>query len=89
MNDQNPVTLIVAQLLERLHREPFEPFDIVLSNGARHRVPTVDHLNITRILRRVSLEFDDGSFLTINPLHVASLEPAKKSRDRRRPKKAA
>ena len=81
--------MIVAELLDRLHQQPFEPFVIVLANGTRHRVPTVDHLNITRILRRVALEFDDGSFLTINPLHVASLEPPKKSRDRRRPKKAA
>jgi len=89
MNEQNPVTSIVAELLDRLHKQPFEPFDIVLSNGTRHRVPTVDHLIVTRILRRVVLEFDDGTFVTINPLHVASLEPARRSRERRRPKKAA
>lgn len=89
MTEQNPLTHVVAELLERLHRQPFEPFDIVLSSGARHRVPTVDHLIITRISRRVLLEFDDGSFVTINPLHIASLEPVRQSRDRRRPKKVA
>jgi len=92
MSEQNPHTLIVGELLERLHHRPFKPFDIVLSHGARHHVPTADHLTIPRIVRRVLLDFDDGSFATINPLHIASLEPAKTrglTRDKRRPKKAA
>lgn len=53
---------------------PFRPFDIVMSNGARHAVPTPDHITITRLLRRIQVETDALHIAEINPLHVASIE---------------
>jgi hypothetical protein len=70
----NPTTVVVAQLNERLGAVPFKPFDIVMSNGARHVVPTPDHLTITRLLRRIHLESDTLHLVEINPLHVATIE---------------
>jgi hypothetical protein len=70
----DPTTRIVAQLTKRLAEVPFKPFDIVMSNGVRHTVPTADHLTITRLLRRIELETDDWHLVTINPLHVATIE---------------
>ena len=70
----NPITLVVAQLNERLSAIPFKPFDIVMSNGVRHGVPTPDHITITRLLRRIHLENDSLHLVEINPLHVATIE---------------
>jgi len=70
----NPITLVVSQLNRRLAEIPFRPFDIVMSNGARHAVPTPDHITITRLLRRIQVETDALHIAEINPLHVASIE---------------
>jgi hypothetical protein len=70
----DPNTLVVAQLNERLAAMPFRPFDIVMSNGVRHHVPTPDHLTVTRLLRRIHLETDEPRMIEVNPLHVASIE---------------
>ena len=74
MSDPNPATVIVAELLNRLGDRPFEPFVIVLSNGSRHEVPTPDHCTVQRLSRRVNVDHDDGSFVTINALHIAQIE---------------
>jgi hypothetical protein len=74
MPDPNPATVIVAELLQRLAEKPFEPFVLVLSNGSRHDVPTPDHCTVQRFSRRVNVDHDDGSFVTINPLHIAQIE---------------
>jgi DUF917 family protein len=74
MAEMNPITVVIAELLQRLGERPFEPFVIVLSNGSRHVVPTPDHCTITRFSRRVTVDHDDGSFVTINPLHIAQIE---------------
>lgn len=74
MSDLNPATVIVAELLQRLAERPFEPFVIVLSNGSRHEVPSPDHCTVTRFSRRVTIDHDDGSFVTINSLHIAQIE---------------
>lgn len=74
MADPNPATVIVAELIQRLAERPFEPFVIVLSNGSRHEVPTPDHCTVQRFSRRVNVDRDDGSFVTINPLHIAQIE---------------
>lgn len=67
--------LATASLEAPTHRErPFEPFVIVLSNGSRHEVPSPDHCTVTRISRRVTVDHDDGSFVLINPLHIAQIE---------------
>ena len=70
----DPSTFVVARLNERLAAVPFKPFDIVMSNGVRHHVPTPDHITITRLLRRIHLENDALRLVEINPLHVASIE---------------
>lgn len=74
MPDLNPATVIIGELLERLSARPFIPFVIVLSNNSRHEVPTPDHCTIARISRRVLVDHDDGSFVTINALHIAQIE---------------
>jgi hypothetical protein len=78
MPDSNPATVIVAELIHRLGERPFEPFVIVLSNGSRHVVPTPDHCTVQRFSRRVNVDHDDGSFVTINPLHIAHIELLRK-----------
>jgi len=74
MPDPKPATVIVAELLQRLAERPFERFVIVLSNGSRHQVPSPDHCTVTRFSHRVNVDHDDGSFVTINPLHIAQIE---------------
>ena len=70
----NPNVAVLGQLNKRLAAVPFKPFDIVMSSGDRHHVPTPDHITITRLLRRIELETDDVRIVEINPLHVASIE---------------
>jgi len=74
MPDPNPAAVIIAELLQRLGEHPFQPFVIVLSNGSRHAVPSPDHCTVARISRRVTVDHDDGSFVLINPLHIAQIE---------------
>jgi hypothetical protein len=71
----NPVTVRLAELQRRLNEAPFAPFAIVMSSGKSYPVPTTDHLTITRLSRRVFVEFDDYSSATINLLHVTAIEP--------------
>ena len=73
MPDPNPTSVIVAELLQRLAKQPFAPFVIVLSNGSRHEVPSHEHCTVTRFSRRVTVDHDDGSFVTVNPLHIAHI----------------
>ena len=74
MPDPNPTMVIVAELLQRLEERPFAPFVIVLSNGSRHEVPSHEHCTVTRFSRRITVDHDDGSFVNIQPLHVAHIE---------------
>jgi len=70
----NPITVIVAELLQRLEERPFAPFVIVLSNGSRHEVPSREHCTVTRFSRRITVDHDDGSFVAVNPSHIAHIE---------------
>lgn len=74
MPDPRPANVVIAELLRRLSERPFEPFVIVLSNSSRHEVPTPDHCTVQRFSRRINVDRDDGSFVMINPLHVAQIE---------------
>ena len=74
MPDPDPSTVVIAELLQRLAAHPFEPFVIILSNGTRHQVPSREHCTVARISRRVTVDHDDGSFVMINPLHIAHIE---------------
>jgi hypothetical protein len=75
MPEFDPATVTLGELQARLNAAPFVPFQIVLSSGKSYAVPTPDHLNITRLLRRVSVEYDDGTVAYINLLHVTAIEP--------------
>lgn len=71
----NPETVHLAELQARLGAAPFVPFRIVLSSGKTYEIPTPDHLSITRLLRRLSVEYDDGTAAYITLLHITAIEP--------------
>ena len=73
-SDPNPTTVIVGEILRRLNAPQFVPFAIMLSDGSKHPVPTPDHCTVTRLLRRVQIEYDNYRIVEINPLHVTRLE---------------
>jgi hypothetical protein len=70
----DPTTTIVAEIIARLDEREFHPFAIMLSDGSRYDIPSRDHCTVTRLLRRIEVESDDGSIVHINPLHIAKLE---------------
>ncbi len=71
----NPGTVTLAELQRWLNEAPFVPFAIVMSSSRSYPVPTPDHLSIFRLSRRVFVEFDDLSSVSINLLHVSAIEP--------------
>ena len=73
----DPTTNIVADIVARLGEREFRPFVIMLSDGARYLIPSRDHCTVTRVLRRIELEHDDGSITHINPLHITRIEQHK------------
>jgi hypothetical protein len=70
----DPTTTMVAEIMARLDASEFRPFTITLSDGARYEIPSRDHCTVTRLLRRIELEHDNGSITHINPLHITKLE---------------
>jgi len=70
----DPTTTIVAEIIARLDEREFRPFAITLSDGACYEIPSRDHCTVTRLLRRVEVEHDNGSITHINPLHITKLE---------------
>jgi hypothetical protein len=70
----DPSTTIVAEIIARLDEREFRPFAIVLSDGARSDIVSRDHCTVTRLLRRIEVEHDDGSITHVNPLHITGLE---------------
>jgi len=65
----------LAELQARINAAPFVPFRIVLSSGKTYDIPTPDHLSISRLLHRISVEYDDGTAAYINLLHITAIEP--------------
>jgi hypothetical protein len=74
MPDLNPAPVIVAKVLQRLAERPFEPFVLVRSNRSRREVATPDPCTVQHFSRRINVDHDDGSFVTINALHLAPIE---------------
>jgi hypothetical protein len=72
---------MIADVRQRLHAGPFEPFVIVTSSGHRYRVATADRANINPQGSRVVIWFDDESSVDISGLHIAAIEkePATKN----------
>src|SRR5688572_13324220 len=57
----NSNTVMLAKLNQWLNAVPFIPFQIVTSSGKTYEVPSPDHLTITRLLKEILVERDDGS----------------------------
>jgi hypothetical protein len=72
--DSDPVTVMVARILHLQQAAPFQPFVIVTSSGKSYAIPTADHLTVTRLSRRILIEYDDYSGADVSPLHVAAVE---------------
>ena len=73
MPNTDPVTVMLADITQRLQARPFQPFVLKLSDGTRHKVPTSDHCTVSRLSRRLTVDHDDGSFVAISALHVTQL----------------
>ena len=67
-------TNIIAEIVARLEACEFRPFTIMLSDGTDYEIPSRDHCTVTRLLRRVEIERDNGSITHINPQHITRLE---------------
>ena len=79
------------EVYEALHRSPFQPFRIQLTNGDTHVVRHPDFVGLLRtsILLFVSSEKDDvpDRFNQYDLLHVVGIEPVNGARPRRRRKR--
>ena len=72
--DSNPITVMVAKILHLQQAAPFKPFVVVTSSGKSYEIPTADHLTVTRLTRRILIEYDDYSGAEVSPLHVTAVE---------------
>ena len=70
----NPATVMVAKILELQAAVPFRPVLVTTSDGRSYEIPTPDRITVTRLLRQVEIEPDQGIGATITPLHIASIE---------------
>lgn len=73
----DPVSMVVADIIRRLDAPDFRPFTLFLSDGSRHEIPSRDHCTVTRLLRRIELEYDDLTMVRVNPLHITRIEERK------------
>jgi len=62
------------QLQEFVHTQPFEPFELVMANGERLRVPHQDFIWIMPNHRVVQVALPNGASRWINLQLVAGLE---------------
>jgi hypothetical protein len=62
----------VPAIREALHKQPFEPFQIRLADGRSLPVPHPDFVAVSA--RRIVVVADDGSWSTIEPLLIVSLD---------------
>lgn len=71
--------MMLAEINKRLSAAPYVPFTIVTSSGKEYVVPTPDHCTVTRLLREVIVERDDGSASVVNLLHVTAIEKSRRA----------
>ncbi len=76
----NPGTVTLAELQAWTNAAPFVPFRLILSSGKTYDVPTPDHIVITRLLHRVSVEYDNGTAAYISLMHITAIEPLSAAR---------
>ena len=79
----------IAGVRAALHREPFEPFVIRLADGRAEPVRHPDFVELSK--RLVFVVHDEGSWMTIEPLLIVSLDkmppPGKLNGSARKPKR--
>ena len=75
-----PQTVLFARVRQRAEQRPFAPFRIVTTGGESYDVPTVDHVGFLPLLRMILVADDNLGSTDIHALHVAALEPLRKSR---------
>jgi hypothetical protein len=56
----------------------------VTSSGRAYDVPTADHIGFLPLSRLIQVIHDDFSTTEIHALHVASIEPLRRTRVRRK-----
>lgn len=64
-------------LNELLHRRPFEPFEILLSNGNSY---TIKHPEVAQLLKtKIVINFAEGRYVVCFLLHVAEIRLSRQS----------
>jgi hypothetical protein len=67
---------MLAEINKRLGALPFRPFQVVATSGRSYLVPSPDHCTVTRLLREIVIEHDDGTTAALSAFHVAAVEVA-------------
>ena len=75
-----PQTVLFARVRKYVEQRPFAPFRIVTTSGRAYDVPTVDHVGLLPISRMILVGYDSGESVDIHALHIAAIEPLRKSR---------
>ncbi len=70
--------MTLDQIREALHRQPFQPFVIRLTDGTQRLVPHPDFIAVAR-RRAVVLDARTGAMSIIDPPHIVSIEYADQS----------
>lgn len=79
-----PQTVLFARVKKYVEQRPFVPFRIVTTSRRAYDVPTVDHVGLLPVSRMILVGFDNGESVDIHALHVASIEPLRRARGRKR-----
>lgn len=75
-----PQTVLFARVKKHVEQRPFAPFRIVTTSGRAYDVPTVDHVGLLPISRMILVGDDSGESVDIHALHVASIEPLRRTK---------
>jgi hypothetical protein len=79
-----PQTVLFARVRKHAEQRPFVPFRIVTTSGRSYDVPTADHIGFLPLTRMIIVADDNFGSAEIFALHVASIEPLRRSRGRKR-----
>lgn len=70
---------MLEQVRHFLNAEPFQPFDLRISDGREYHVPTPDHAHIRPGEKQLYIYLDDGRDVAISTLHLAAVLGAVKA----------
>ena len=65
---------MIENIRQRLEMRPFEPFTVVTSAGKPYLVASPEHAGFNPKGTRVTIYFDDDSFVYLSALHIAAVE---------------